>query len=132
MRVFQSCRTEHLTSADFGRKMRSLQCTCSFRSLFQLAPPSTELPDQVSPICLRRWRSVSSLRHRFWQRWSQEYVSSIRRFQTLPWELSLSSQRTFFRRSCRWSDVSWQYTSTLMDGTYRRAIHRLVLLPVVY
>ncbi|XP_044315249.1 uncharacterized protein LOC123037657 [Drosophila rhopaloa] len=42
-----------------------------------LAPPSAALPDQVSPTCLRRWRSVSCLRHRFWQRWSREYVSSL-------------------------------------------------------
>ncbi|KAH8343591.1 hypothetical protein KR084_011485, partial [Drosophila pseudotakahashii] len=42
-----------------------------------LAPPSAALPNQVSPTCLRRWRSVSSLMHRFWQRWSREYVSSL-------------------------------------------------------
>ncbi|XP_043064774.1 uncharacterized protein LOC122320681 [Drosophila ficusphila] len=42
-----------------------------------VAPPPSALPDQISPTCLRRWRSVSSLRHRFWQRWSREYVSSL-------------------------------------------------------
>jgi len=42
-----------------------------------LAPPSAALPDQLSPTCMRRWRSVLSLRHRFWQRLSREYASSL-------------------------------------------------------
>ncbi|XP_070071108.1 uncharacterized protein [Drosophila takahashii] len=113
-----------------------------------LAPPSAALPDQVSPTCLRRWRSVSSLRHRFWQRWSREYVSSLQAknkwHQEVPnvavgalvvvAEDNLPPQQWMIGRNVavhvgadgkvRVADVKTK------DTTYRRAVHRLAVLPV--
>ncbi|XP_052855224.1 uncharacterized protein LOC128263978 [Drosophila gunungcola] len=114
-----------------------------------LAPPSAALPDQISLTCLRRWRGVSSLRHRFWQRWSREYISSLQ--QRSKWhqgepnlvvgalvvvaEDNLPPQQWRIGRvvavhagadsKVRVADVRTQ------DGEYRRAVHRLALLPVL-
>ncbi|XP_052856537.1 uncharacterized protein LOC128264874 [Drosophila gunungcola] len=114
-----------------------------------LAPPSAALPDQISLTSLRRWRGVSSLRHRFWQRWSREYISSLQ--QRSKWhqgepnlvvgalvvvaEDNLPPQQWRIGRvvavhagadsKIRVADVRTQ------DGEYRRAVHRLTLLPVL-
>ncbi|KAH8345306.1 hypothetical protein KR084_011487 [Drosophila pseudotakahashii] len=109
---------------------------------------SAALPNQVSPTCLRRWRSVSSLRHRFWQRWSREYVSILQAknkwHQEVPnvdvgalvvfAEENLPPQQWMIGRivavhvgadgKVRVADVKNK------DGTYRRAVHRLAVLPV--
>ncbi|XP_043064486.1 uncharacterized protein LOC122320358 [Drosophila ficusphila] len=114
-----------------------------------VAPPPSALPDQISPTCLRRWRSVSSLRHRFWQRWSQEYVSSLQTRQKWSKEVhnvdvgalvvvgedNLPPQQWRIGRvvavhvgadgKVRVADIK------TADGVFRRAIHRLALLPAL-
>ncbi|XP_043064108.1 uncharacterized protein LOC122320097 [Drosophila ficusphila] len=114
-----------------------------------VAPPPSALPDQISPTCLRLWRSVSSLRHRFWQRWSREYVSSLQTRQKWSKEVhnvdvgalvvvgedNLPPQQWRIGRvvevhvgadgKVRVADVK------TADGVYRRAIHRLALLPML-
>ncbi|XP_052855152.1 uncharacterized protein LOC128263916 [Drosophila gunungcola] len=103
-----------------------------------LAPPSAAFPDQISLTCLRRWRGFSSLRHRFRQRWSREYISSLQ--QRSKWhqgnmgalvvvaEDNLPPQQWRIGRvvavhagadsKVRVADVTTQ------DGEYRQAVHR--------
>ncbi|XP_052855475.1 uncharacterized protein LOC128264149 [Drosophila gunungcola] len=98
-----------------------------------LAPPSAALPDQISLTCLRRWRGVSSLRQR--SKWHQGERNLVVGALVVVAEDNLPPQQWRIGRvvavhagvdsKVRVADVRTQ------DGEYRRAVHRLALLPVL-
>ncbi|KAH8404424.1 hypothetical protein KR222_010683, partial [Zaprionus bogoriensis] len=145
---------ELLAAVELGTLLTSVEAVLNSRPAHLLiggpllTPPTVELLDRANLASLRRWRNASCFKHRFWQRWSREYIFSLQprakwqqerhilavegvvvvaedNLPPLQWMVGrVTAVHTGSDGKVRVVDVK------TAEGTYKRAIQRLAPLPV--